>query len=240
MAILNCKVNSVEAINDTVYRVKLTPLGEFSFQSGQYLMIIMGDGDLRPFSMASTPLEKKEIELHIGTSDFNTYGMAVMDRIFQNRVIDIDIPHGHAWFRQGSRHPLLLIAGGTGFSYVRSILLSALSEQPYREISVYWGGRELKHLYDLEALQALSIQHSMFTFVPVIEQDQPSWKGKTGTVLNAVLEDYELLTEQEIYIAGRFEMAKIAQKQFCERRNANSARIYGDAFDFLKTASKSF
>lgn len=234
MATINCKVNLAEAITDTIYRVKLAPLGAFSFKAGQYLMVIMGEGDLRPFSMASTPLEKKEIELHIGTSESNAYGMAVMNRILENRVIDIDIPHGNAWFRQGGDRPLLLIAGGTGFSYVRSILLTALSENPNRDISVYWGGHELKYLYELGKLQALCLQHSHLNVVPVIEQAEPGWSGKTGTVLDAVLEDYDALKEQEIYIAGRFEMAKIAQKQFCEKRHASADRIYGDAFAFLK------
>ncbi|EOA2962478.1 NAD(P)H-flavin reductase, partial [Yersinia enterocolitica] len=83
--------------------------------------------DKRPFSMASTPLQKDSIELHIGASELNLYAMAVMDRILQEKTLDVDIPHGEAWFREGSHRPLILIAGGTGFSYARSILLAALA-----------------------------------------------------------------------------------------------------------------
>ncbi|MDI8954217.1 hypothetical protein MJO10_28355, partial [Salmonella enterica subsp. enterica serovar Anatum] len=43
------------------------------------------------------------------------------------------------------------MAGGTGFSYVRSILLTALARNPARDVTIYWGGREEKHLYDLSA-----------------------------------------------------------------------------------------
>lgn len=139
MTTLSCKVTSVEAITDTVYRVRLLPDSPFSFRAGQYLMVVMGERDKRPFSMASTPSEKEFIELHIGASELNLYAMAVMDRILDQKVIDIDIPHGKAWFRQSSTNPLLLIAGGTGFSYTRSILLTALEEQPERQISMYWG-----------------------------------------------------------------------------------------------------
>ncbi|MDE9496254.1 NAD(P)H-flavin reductase, partial [Xenorhabdus bovienii] len=81
--------------------------------------------------------------LHIGASELNLYAMAVMDRILDQRTIAIDIPHGQAWFREDSENPMLLIAGGTGFSYTRSILLAALEKNPNREISIYWGGREL-------------------------------------------------------------------------------------------------
>ena len=81
MTTLSCKVTSVEAITDTVYRVRLVPDAAFSFRAGQYLMVVMDERDKRPFSMASTPDEQAFIELHIGASELNLYAMAVMDRI---------------------------------------------------------------------------------------------------------------------------------------------------------------
>lgn len=157
MTTLSCKVTSVEAITDTVYRVRLLPEGDFSFQAGQYLMVVMDERDKRPFSMASTPSEREFIELHIGASELNLYAMAVMDRILKEQEIVVDMPHGDAWLREDEDRPLILIAGGTGFSYVRSILLTALARNPEREIAIYWGGREEKHLYDLAELEGLSL-----------------------------------------------------------------------------------
>ncbi len=55
MTTLSCKVTSVEAITDTVYRVRLVPEAAFSFRAYQYLMVVMDERDKRPFSMASTP-----------------------------------------------------------------------------------------------------------------------------------------------------------------------------------------
>ena len=69
MTTLSCKVTSVDAITDTVYRVRLVPEAAFSFRAGQYLMVVMDERDKRPFSMASTPAEKEFIELHIGASE---------------------------------------------------------------------------------------------------------------------------------------------------------------------------
>jgi aquacobalamin reductase/NAD(P)H-flavin reductase len=124
MTTLSCKVTSVDAITDTVYRVRLVPEAPFSFRAGQYLMVVMDERDKRPFSMASTPAEQEFIELHIGASELNLYAMAVMDRILKEREIVVDIPR-RCWLRDDEDRPLILIAGGTGFSYVRSILLTA-------------------------------------------------------------------------------------------------------------------
>ncbi|MGR3753557.1 NAD(P)H-flavin reductase [Edwardsiella anguillarum] len=233
MTTLSCKVTSVDAITDTVYRVRLVPERAVDFRAGQYLMVVMDERDKRPFSMASTPLQSDCIELHIGASELNLYAMAVMDRILQDRTLCVDMPHGDAWLREDSLRPLVLIAGGTGFSYTRSILLMALSQQPQREISLYWGGRELKHLYDLNELYALSARYPQLKIIPTVEQPDADWQGRSGTVISAVMQDFGSLAQYDIYIAGRFEMAKIARERFCAEREANPEHIYGDAFAFI-------
>ncbi|WP_127958723.1 NAD(P)H-flavin reductase [Serratia microhaemolytica] len=233
MTILNCRVTSVEAITDTVYRVRLLPDAPFTFKAGQYLMVVMDERDKRPFSIASTPMQQQYIELHIGASEINLYAMAVMDRILKQPTIMIDLPHGDAWLREQSQRPLLLIAGGTGFSYTRSILLTVLEQQPERPILIYWGGREAKHLYDLDELNTLAEQHPQLQVIPVVEQPEADWTGRSGTVLTAVLQDFGSLAEYDIYIAGRFEMAKVARERFCNERAALADHIFGDAFSFI-------
>ncbi|MGK2960458.1 MAG: NAD(P)H-flavin reductase [Candidatus Malihini olakiniferum] len=234
MTILSCKVTSVEAITDTVYRVRLLPEAPFYFRAGQYLMVVMDERDKRPFSMASTPMEQRFIELHVGASELNLYAMAVMDRILKERALTVDIPHGEAWLREESDRPLILIAGGTGFSYVRSILLTVvLAHHPERDVAIYWGGREIKHLYDLAELQALASQNAHLQVIAVVEQPEREWHGRTGTVLSAVLQDYGTLSGHDIYIAGRFEMAKIARECFYNERGALIDHLYSDAFSFI-------
>ncbi|MGP1930530.1 MAG: NAD(P)H-flavin reductase [Arsenophonus sp. ET-YP4-MAG3] len=233
MTILSCKVISIETITDTVYRVRLLPEGQFSFRAGQYLMIIMNEYNKCSFSLASIPSEKKIIELHIGGSKFNFYTMEVMKYIFTQNNINIDIPHGKAWFREKSKKTIILIAGGTGFSYIRAILYAALEENSDRDITLYWGGKRLKDLYDLVELQNLSKRYQNIKIIPVIEYYESNWRGRTGTVLSAVLDDFTSLTKYEIYIAGCFEMVKIAKDRFCSEKNINLKYLYGDAFEFI-------
>ncbi len=106
---------------------------------------------------------------------------------------------------------------------MRSILLTALARNPNRDIAVYWGGREAKHLYDLAELEALSVEHPGLRVEPVVEQPEEEWRGRSGTVLTAVLQDYGTLAEHDIYIAGRFEMAKLPVS--CSAMSAMPAKI---------------
>ncbi|WMY96249.1 MAG: NAD(P)H-flavin reductase [Arsenophonus sp.] len=234
MTKLKCKVLSIKSINNTaIYRVLLLPHGKFSFRAGQYLMLIMDQYNQRPFSIASIPSEKKTIELHINASKFHLYGIKIIKLIYKKNNINIDIPYGKAWFREGSKKPMIIITGGTGFSYTRSILYAALKENPRRDITFYWGSRKLENLYYLNELQYLSKKYSTVKIIFVIEEFVSHWKGRRGKVLNAVMNDFNKLTQYEIYIAGPFEMAKIAREYFCNEREAISKYFYGDAFEFL-------
>ena len=64
----------------------------------------------------------------------------------------------------------------------------------------------------------------------MVEQPEEGWRGRSGTVLTAVLQDHGTLAGHDIYIAGRFEMAKIARDLFCNERDAREDRLFGDAF----------
>lgn len=154
MTTLSCKVTSVEAITDTVYRVRLVPEAAFSFRAGQYLMVVMDERDKRPFSMASTPSEQEFIELHIGASELNLYAMAVMDRILKEREIEVDLPHGEAWLRDDEERPLILIAGERAsltcvrfclprWRAIQTAISLSIGADAKRSISMIW--RNWKH-----------------------------------------------------------------------------------------------
>ncbi|WMY95741.1 MAG: NAD(P)H-flavin reductase [Arsenophonus sp.] len=234
MTKLKCKVISIKSINNTtIYRVLLLPQGQFSFRAGQYLMLTIDKYNKRPFSIVSIPSEKKILELHINASKCHLYNIQVMKQINKKNNINIDIPYGQAWFREGSQKPMIIITGGTGFSYTRSILYAALKENPYRDITFYWGSRKLENLYYLNELKYLAKKYPTVKIIFVIEEFVSHWRGRRGTVLNAVMNDFDKLTKYEIYIAGPFKMAKTAREYFCNEKEAIAEYFYGDAFEFL-------
>ncbi len=79
----------------------------------------------------------------------------------------------------------------------------------------------------------MAVRHPSLKIIPVVEQPDSEWQGRTGTVLPAVLNDHVSLAEHDIYIAGRFEMAKIARERFCAEAGAKVEHMFGDAFAFL-------
>jgi aquacobalamin reductase/NAD(P)H-flavin reductase len=216
----------------------LHPETPVSFKAGQYLLVEMGEKDKRPFSIASSPCRHEgELELHIGAAEHNAYASEVVEAMKKALEevgdIAIDAPYGDAWVREESQNPLLLIAGGTGFSYVRSILDHCVSQNLSNAIHLYWGAKDECQLYAKEELHEIANAHSNITFVPVVEEVPENWAGKVGNVLQAVEADFESLENVDIYIAGRFEMAGAAREQFTQSKQANRDQMYADAYAFI-------
>lgn len=235
---IQCKVKSIESLAANTYRILLHPEQLVTFKAGQYLMVVMGEKDKRPFSIASSPCRHEgELELHIGAAEQNAYAHEVVE-VMKAALVDgtsimVDAPHGDAWIQEESERPLLLIAGGTGFSYVRSILDHCIAQRKVNPIYLYWGARDDSQLYAAEELTTLAEQYAHVHFIPVVEQAPSEWRGKVGNVLEAISEDFDTLADFDIYIAGRFEMAGAAREQFTQNKQARSDRMFADAYAFI-------
>lgn len=237
---IKCEVLSVNSLSSNAYRVVLKPDHDIEYKAGQYLQVIMGENDKRPFSIVSYPnkQKKQQLELHIGAADKNAYAFEVVKMAIEtwqkkDNSFVIEAPFGEAWLREKTERPLVLIAGGTGFSYVRSILDYAISQEFSHPIFLYWGGRDLEQLYANDEMKMLELKHHLLTYIPVLENAPEQWTGKIGNVLEAVMDDFVSLSDYDIYIAGRFEMSGIAREMFCNERGAAKDHLFSDAFAFL-------
>jgi aquacobalamin reductase/NAD(P)H-flavin reductase len=222
-----------------VYKVLLQPTEKVDFIAGQYLNFVMSEEDKRPFSIASSP-NSDLIELQIGAFVADSYPMQVIEHIKASQksgdAITVEIPLGGAQLRTESDRPLLLLAGGTGFSYIKSMFEYLAEEQSSRKITVYWGLREESALYELEKTIATIGKLPNASFVPVVENinadAETPWQGKTGLVHQAAMHDIASLEAYDIYLAGRFDMVGAIRTDFV-KHGALLEHMYADAFAYI-------
>lgn len=225
-----CDVKEVSQLQDFIYQITLTPQTELSFQAGQYLEVIMGERDHRPFSIASSP-DKPFIELHIGASEESSYPMEVVKKCQTEKQLIINAPLGAAHIRENDR-PIVLIAGGTGFSFVKSIADHLAVTNDQREVHLFWGGRTADSLYASEALTEWANSADNFTYYPVVENAAQEWKGQVGYVHHAVIATIKNLSDCDIYIAGPFEMARVIRDDFIAE-GVDKQHLFADAYAFI-------
>ena len=214
-----------EPLNRQVQKVILKPSAPLRFRAGQYMAVSVEADDCRYYSIASPEMQSELIELHIESTNSTQNGLKKLLTHKRARLIKVG---GKAILRRESCAPLLLVAGGVGFSYVRSILLSSLSLSPNREVHVYWVGRNQSQLYALDELRELVKKHSNFKLTTVVKADE-SDRG-VDILTDALKRQYKTLSDMEVYIAGRFDTSLVLREQLKSDLGATPKNIISDAF----------
>ena len=173
------------------------------------------------------------IELHIGAGPGDAYPQGALDHLAENKTVTLEIGLGHAHLNSASERPIVLMAGGTGFSYVKSIADYLAETKPFHTVLLYWGAKNEESLYASEYLAEWANKFPHFQYIPVVEEAEDNWSGKVGYVHQAVMEDIVSLEPYDIYLAGPFKMAGIAREDFINHKGAIKEHMFADAFAFI-------
>ena len=212
-----------------------------SFQSGQYLGLLSPDDTPVFFSIASLPSELPLIELHYAAVP-GSPDVARMDAILAASVIEFTPPAGTTGlFAVPDVASVLLAAAATGITQALTIVrdwardqvapanpqTNTGAQQPGRPVTLclYWGVRTTDQLYCATLLDELAAAHSNFTWHPVVSE-QPSWRGRQGLLVDALLADEHWRTADAFFISGGPAMVQAT---------ANRLREAGVAADRLRS-----
>jgi len=232
---LPCRVAKMERLAEEVMLVnlKLPMIERLQFLAGQYVDILYKDGRRRSFSMANSPHDDEFIELHVRKVEGGEFTGYVFNEMQEKDLLRIEGPYGSFFLREKSEKPIILMAGGTGFAPVKSILEHAFSEGISRPIYFYWGARYRDLLYMENVPEKWAAEYENFHYIPVLSEAKPSdnWKGRTGLVHDAVTEDFNDLSAFDVYASGRPEMIDLGREAFL-KQGMEEDRFYFDSFTF--------
>lgn len=223
--------------------LKLASSEHLQFKAGQYIEFLLKDGKRRAFSMANAPHIDQMLELHIRRVPGGEFTEFVFDEMQEKAIMRIEAPIGQFYLREETDKPVIMLAGGTGFAPIKSIIEYMLHNQISRVIKLYWGARTLADLYMAELAIAWAQQNTHIEFIPVLSNalDTDVWAGRTGLVHQAVLDDLGTrlnadLSQYEVYCCGAPAMVDIAQSSFVAAGLPVEA-YFADAFSFAKPTS---
>lgn len=212
---LEAPVYRVTAAADDVSIVHLRfPTGvRAKFRAGQYLQIELEDGTRRNYSMANPPHESDGVQLHVRHVPGGRFSQQVLAGLQKGDKLRVELPFGEFALREDSNKPAILLATGTGFAPVKSIVEDAIKRKVERPLYLYWGARRAEDLY-LRALAQKWHDSGRLRFVPVLSAPDDGWDGRRGRVQQAVLEDFGTLDGYEVYACGNPAMTSAAHAAF--------------------------
>ena len=231
---LPCRIESIDkpAPDVAILKIKLPANERLQFLAGQYIDILMKDGKRRSFSMANAPHDDQFLQLHVRKTPGGAFSNYVFDEMKERAILRFEGPLGTFYLREDSDKPLIFVAGGTGFAPVKALIEHAIHQGIDQPIVLYWGVRALKDLYMPDLPIQWQQEHPNLTYIPVISDPLPEdqWRGRTGFVHQAVLDDFPDLSGYQVYACGAPAMTDIARKTFVEDKGLPEDEFFCDAF----------
>ena len=181
-------VSRLEDLTPTIKGVFLRlPAGvDLPFQAGQYINLqVPGVDGPRAFSLANAPVDGT-LELNIRLVPGGAATTRLHESLKVGDQLTLSGPYGRFFVRKSAATPLLFLAGGSGLSSPKSMILDLLDEGCDQPITLVQGARSLDELYYHELFTALAETHANFTYLPVLSGDgDPDWPGRRGYVHDA-------------------------------------------------------
>ncbi len=227
-----CRVEKISHLSGDVVKLLLKIPGSESLQylAGQYIDLAHPDFEPRAFSIANAPVNSSTIELHIRVIEGGKFTNYISNDLEKKSLLKIEGPKGSFYFIEDSDKPAILVAGGTGFAPIKSIIEHMIETNSDREAFIYWGVRDEPDLY-MSLPEEWSKEYDNIHFVPVLSEPNENWKGRTGFVHDSVLEDFEDLIDYEVYACGPPVMVEAVANTFIGK-GMKKDNFYSDAFEF--------
>jgi NAD(P)H-flavin reductase/ferredoxin len=199
------------------------------FKAGQYLQVVMEDGDRRNFSLANATRDNDGAELHIRHVAGGKFSQGMLSKLSVGDPLQVEVPYGDLHLRASER-PVILLASGTGFAPIKSIIQTAIHSGHHRPMQLYWGGRKREDIYLFDLPARWAQRWPWFTFTPVLSEPSSDWTGRVGLVHDAVREDHPDLSATDVYACGSPLMVNAAQRDFTSHHRLPDAQFFADAF----------
>lgn len=182
-------VTRIETLTPTIKAIWLKLDKPIDFQAGQYVQLnLPGIEGGRPFSIANSPAEVArtgELEINVRIIPGGAGTGWLHEKLKVGDALTISGPYGRFFVRTSAQAPLLFMAGGSGLSSPRSMILDLLEQGWSQPITLVYGQRNLAELYYDAEFRALAQQHANFRYVPALSEDASGFQGAKGFVHEA-------------------------------------------------------
>ena len=150
----------------------------------------------------------------------------------EKEILRVEGPYGSFFLREDSSKPMILLASGTGFAPIKAVLEHMKFKASERQATLYWGGRRPQDLYMEDWLRQYLADAPNVRYVPVISNAVPDddWRGRTGFVHRAVLEDFPDLSAYQVYACGAPIVVESARREYLAEAALPADEFFADAF----------
>lgn len=164
----------------------------FSFKPGQFLLLALDineSKEKRAYSIASSPTEKEYLEITFKKVEGGTFSPVLYEQK-EGNTLDVKGPFGLFTLDKHHMNNLVLIAGGTGITPIRSIIKYIIDTDAEKQITLIYGARTPPELIYEKELQEIHQQHpNIGIYFTVNEDPANAWSWHKGNIEQAFIKE---------------------------------------------------
>ncbi|WP_421863204.1 hypothetical protein [Motiliproteus sp.] len=235
-ALYSCRIQSLAELHNTCIQVFLTVPSDFPrFHPGQYLELVLNDGQSRPFSIANFDPQFRCVELHIEINPNSATTTAILDHVRTRASIQVKTPQGDVRLRQPTDNvsvPHVFLAAGSGFAQIKALLQQQLHR--YQQavdngsamppLYLLWGTETANQRYLKELVRNWLGRHQSLKYFPLIWQQGDSWEITLKPIINE-------LKQAQFYLCGSPNRV-YRTLDFLEQQGIDTAQVQSDVFSY--------
>lgn len=180
--------------------------------------------------MANVPRSSDGVQLHVRLLPGGYFGEHILPGLKPGDPIELELPFGDFYLRDDLPPDVILLAGGTGFAPIQSMLEEVLPKRTGHSFHLFWGARTREGLYALDHIKKWQTKYQHFKFVGVVSDDSHECDFRHGMVHHAVADDFDSLARTHVYACGSPMMITAARHMFIRERMLPAANFFSDAF----------
>jgi len=177
------------------------------FLAGQYMALFLdvdGVRTSRPYSISSPPNQTGHYDITVRRVENGRVSNYLLDDVKPGGLLESSGPSGHFYHNPLFHDPTLVcLAGGSGITPFMSMIRQATQCGLDRRFYLFYGSKTLDEAIFHEELNTLSNRFENIIYIPVIENPQEGYDGKTGLMTGELIQKtVGDLSEKTFYLCG--------------------------------------
>ena len=183
---------------------------DIQYKPGQYLMMTFPDlideerGDMRPFTMSSSPTEKDFIMITTKISDSKFKQR--LNQLNKEDKVNVKLPFGRFTLDENYTGQIVMIAGGIGITPFRSHIKYATDIELPLKMTLLYSNKvreEIAFYEEFEQLMRMNPNLEVIHTVTKPEESKPKWNGRDGRIDEKMIREFATDFDNTLfYICG--------------------------------------
>lgn len=172
------------------------------FMAGQHVCLKLDGVGSCDAAIGSCPCNGMHLQFHIPAREGDPFIDAVYDGLRVGQKIEVEGPYGDVTLDDESPRPLLMLAMGSDFAPIKSLIEHAINLDLQQPIRLVWLAPENEGHYLMNHARSWGEVLDDYAFVPLTMKGDEPERGERELLLRTIDEQLAGLEDVDAYIAG--------------------------------------